>query len=175
MAAWVAQQRPEVDHTVLLSPFLSPKIYPAWTIRPLARALLLLPNDFWWWDSDLEAEAPGPRYGYPRYPSHAMAQVMRLSVAVRRQAQQRPAQSRAILVITNAGPRETVDNAVAIQLVAAWQRQGEAQVTTFELASSLDLEHDYIDPNAANQPVNVAQVVHPLVVEQIDQLAGPEE
>lgn len=167
MAAWVAQQRTEVDETVLLSPFLSPAAYPAWLIRPMARVMLPMPNQFWWWDDTLKDQAPGPRYGSRRYPTHGMAQVMRLSFAVRREAEQRAPQSEVIVVVTNAGPRETVDNAVTAELVEEWQRWGQTEVVTFELASTLDLKHNYIDPNTPDQPVDVAQVVHPLVIEQI--------
>jgi pimeloyl-ACP methyl ester carboxylesterase len=165
MAAWVAEQRPEVDETVLLSPFLSPNAYPAWVIRPLARVLLLMPNQFWWWDGTLQDQTPGPRYGYPRYPTHAMAQVMRLSFALRSEAKQRAPQSKMLVVVTNAGPRETVDNAVTAELVEEWQRWEQTEVVTFELASTLDLKHNYIDPNTPDQPVDVAQVVHPLLMD----------
>ena len=82
-------------------------------------------------------------------------------------------QSGAILVITNAGARENVDNAVTAPLVVDRQRPGTAHVVTFELASSLDLEHNYVDPDAPHQSVDVVQVVHPLLVELIDQLAEP--
>jgi hypothetical protein len=175
MAAWVVQQRPAAERVALLSPFLSPKGYPVWLIRPLSRAMLLAPNFFLWWDGEFKDTAPGPRYGYPRYPSRAMAQIMRLSDAVRAHAQQHPPQSGAILAIINEGPRESVDNEVYRQLLATWQSDPDAYVTTFELASSLDLEHNYIDPDAPKQFVNLAQEVHPLIVEQIDQLARPEQ
>lgn len=167
MAAWLAEERPEVDQTVMISPFLSPKAYPAWLIRPLMRVLLLMPNQFWWWDAELQDQAPGPRYGYDRYPTHAMAQVMRLGFAARRQAVQAPPQSGAILIITNAGPRESVDNAVIAEVAADWQRWGTVPVRTVELASSLDLKHNYIDPHAPDQRVDVTVAVHPLLVEQI--------
>lgn len=170
MAAWLVQERPEVDQIVLISPFISPKGYPAWMIRPLSRILLLLPNQFWWWDSTQKDQAPGPRYGYDRYPTHAMAQIMRLSLALRRRADQTPPQSGAILVITNAGPRESVDNTVIAQLMADWQTWGTTPIRTFELSADLNLEHNYIDKDAPNQFVDLTQAVHPLLVEQITQM-----
>ena len=72
-----------------------------------------------------------------------------------------------IVVVTNAGTRETVDNAVTAELVEEWQRWGQTEVVTFELASTLDLKHNYIDPNTPDQPVDVAQVGHPLLIELI--------
>lgn len=164
---WAAAERPEVAQTVLMSAFLSPKAYPPWLIRPLERVLLLLPNQFWWWDDKLKEKMPGSPHTYPRYPSHAMAQIMRLSLSVQRLARHSPPKTGSILVITNAGPRETVDNSVTAQLLADWQRQGMANIHTYQFDSSLNLDHDYIDPGAANQPVDVTKVIYPIVIEQI--------
>jgi hypothetical protein len=150
-----------------MSAFLSPKAYPAWFIRPLERLLLLAPNQFWWWDDALKENTPGPRHTYPRYPSHAMAQIMRLSLSVQRQAQHNPPQTGGILAITNGGPRETVDNSVTANLLADWQRQGMGNISTYQFDSSLNLDHDYIDPGAPNQPVDVTKVIYPIVIEQI--------
>jgi pimeloyl-ACP methyl ester carboxylesterase len=173
MAAWVGQQRPEVDQTVLLAPFLSPRVYPPWTVRAIGRVLLLMPNQFWWWDAALQEKSLGPRYAYPRYPTHAMAQVVRLSFSVRRDAKQQPPQSARLVVVTNAGPRESVDNTVIAGLVEQWRSWGEAEVVTLELPDTFDLKHNFIDPKNHGQIVDVVEVVHPLVIEQIHQGAQP--
>ena len=167
LAGWVANERADVTQVVLLSAFFSPKAYPAWVIRPLSRVLLLLPNQFWWWDDRFKEELPGPRYAYARYPSHAMAQIMRLGFAVRSQAQRTPPQSARIVVITNAGPRESVDNTVTAQLLDDWRLQGMGNLTTFEFASDLDIDHDYVSIEAPNQPVSVVDVIYPILIEQI--------
>jgi pimeloyl-ACP methyl ester carboxylesterase len=168
LAAWLAAERPEVDQTVLASPFLSPKAYPAWLVRPITRVLLLMPNQFWWWDEGMKEEMPGPVHAYPRYASHAMAQIMRLGFAVRRKAQLAPPQSGSIVTITNDGPRESVDNSVTTKLIADWQAQGMTEYTSYTFSRDLDLEHDYIDPQSPNQPVDVQEVIYPILIEQID-------
>jgi hypothetical protein len=126
-----------------------------------------MPNQFWWWDDKLKDELPGPSQTYPRYPSHAMAQIMRLSLSVQRMAQHSPPKTGGILAITNAGPRETVDNTVTARLLAGWRRQGMKNITTYQFDSRLDLDHDYIDPDAPNQPVDVTKVIYPIIIEQI--------
>jgi pimeloyl-ACP methyl ester carboxylesterase len=172
LAAWIAANRAEVDQTVLASPFLSPKAYPEWVVRPLARVLLLLPNQFWWWDEEMKEEMNGPTHAYPRYASHAMAQIMRLGFAVRRQAQHAPPQSNSILTITNEGPRESVDNNVTAKLIVDWQDQGMSDIRIYTFDSSLDIDHDYIDPQAPNQPMDVQKEIYPILIEQIDSVNG---
>ena len=167
LAGWVAAERDDIDQTVLLSPFFSPNAYPAWLVRPLARALLIMPNQFWWWNITLQERLPGPRHGYPRYPSHAIAQILRLSFAIRDQAEQEPPRSPNILIITNAGERETVDTTVTQTLVGQWQQQEGTEIRTFEFDAALDLDHNYIDPDAPNQPVNLVEIVYPVLIEQI--------
>jgi pimeloyl-ACP methyl ester carboxylesterase len=167
MATWIAMERPEVDQVVLISPFLSPRSYPAWMIRPLSQLLLLLPNRFWWWDEELKEEIPGPRFAHPRYPSHAMAEIMRLSLSVQQQAAVAPPQSGSILVITNTGPQETVDNKVTQELIEEWQQHGLRELSTFEFDSTLDLEHDYITLGKPDQTIDPEQAVYPILIELI--------
>ena len=96
---------------------------------------------------------------------------MRLSLAVRQKAARQAPQSHTILVVTNAGPNESVDNTVTAELVAAWQSQAVAEITTYELPRDLNIEHNYIDPAQPNQPVDVRESVHPLLIDQIHALA----
>ena len=167
LAGWAANARADVQQVVLLSAFFSPGAYPSWVVRPISRVLLLLPNQFWWWDDNFKEQLPGPRYAYARYPSHAMAQIMRLGFSVRHQASSTPPRAASILVITNAGPRESVDNTVTTQLIADWREQGMENLTTFEFPSSLDLDHDYVSVEAPNQPVNIVETIYPILIEQI--------
>ena len=50
-AAWIAQNRADVDRVVLLAPFIAPFGLPQWAISPLSNLLVRLPNAFFWWDS----------------------------------------------------------------------------------------------------------------------------
>jgi hypothetical protein len=150
-----------------MSPFLSPRNYPTWTLRPLARLLLWLPNQFWWWDDELREELPGPRFTYPRYPSHAIAEILRLSLAVQGQAERTPPASARILVIINSGERESVDNAVVAALEEKWQAQGMAQITSFNFSARLNLEHDYITIFESEEFRYPPDALYPVIIERI--------
>lgn len=67
LAVWSGFERPEVDHTILISPLLHPLGYSDWQLPPMVRALRLSPVDIWtWWSEDLK-EANCAGYDYPRF------------------------------------------------------------------------------------------------------------
>lgn len=170
-AAWLAQHRGEIDHVALLSPFLSANAIPRPLLQPVTRIGLLLPNRFLWWNPDLKEAIPIQPYAYPRFGTRSVAQIVRLGASVRREARAAAPQVRSILVITNASPIEVVDNTVTRELAAAWQQYSQVTVKAVALPADLALEHDYIRPLPGGQPVDVEEVVHPFLVEQIHGLA----
>jgi hypothetical protein len=99
-----------------------------------------------------------------------MAQVLRLGYGVRRQVEAAQPAVTSLLVVTNAGPGEVLDNTATGRLVAAWRRYPKAAVHTLALAASLNLGHDYIDPNHTEQPVDVVEIVYPQLLAAIRQL-----
>ncbi len=48
VCAWLAQNRPGLHRSVVMAPFLAPAGLPLWAARPMERALLRLPNMFFW-------------------------------------------------------------------------------------------------------------------------------
>lgn len=60
-----------------------------------------------------------------------------------------------------------MDNTVTHALVEQCQRQEGTEIRTFEFDATLDLDHNYIDPDAPNQPVNLVEMVQPMRIEQI--------
>lgn len=170
-AAWLAQHRGEVAHVALLSPFLSADVIPRPLLRPAARLGLWLPNRFLWWNPELKETIPIQPYAYPRFPSHAVAQIVRLGASVLQESRAAAPQVHSILVITNASPIEVVDNVVTHDLVMAWQQHAQVTVESAELPAEWGLEHDYIRPLPGSQPVDVTEVVHPVLVEAIHSLA----
>lgn len=78
LGVWAGFERPEVDHTVLLSPLLHPLGYQEWQDRPLVRALRLSPVDIWnWWSDDLK-ERNVQGYDYPRFSLNGIAALLSL-------------------------------------------------------------------------------------------------
>lgn len=152
VAAWLAQNRADVDRVVLIAPLLAPSGVPEAAITPLSRLVYRLPNRFMWWDPVKKAAAGGDN-AYPRFPTHAIAQVLRISGEVLEQAASEAPRVRSILVVTTA-----VDTTISAPLVAAlarrWRDHG-GQVRTYEFPAAEHVGHDCIDPSQPDQKVGL--------------------
>ena len=147
-AAWVAQERSDVERVVLFAPFLAPRGVPEWGVSPLMRLTLRLPNRFLWWDSKNKGEDFHGR-AYPRFPTHAVAQMMRIGeVVLARSAQSPPACKKVLLVLTEVD--ETASLPLA-SLATQWERNRPGSVETFEFPAAEDINHDFIDPSHPHQ------------------------
>jgi carboxylesterase len=151
--AWAAQNRADVDQAVLMAP--------AFGFRPVSRAVtvgainavLVLPDAFVWWDPVLQAEA-SPAHGYPRYSRHALAQILRLAYATRALGRRAAPKAKRLLVVTNAND-DMVDNASTARAVAEWRARGVSDLRTYEFPAELGLDHDFIEPTAPKQQVEM--------------------
>ena len=77
-AAWLAQNRDDIDEAFLLAPLFSPAVVPDPLTPAITAALARLPNKMVWWDPRLRENLPGPPYNYPRFPTHALGEALRL-------------------------------------------------------------------------------------------------
>lgn len=163
LAGWTAQHRADVERVVIISPVFWLKAIPAALTRPFLKLILTLPNFYRWWDPVLKADAPGPQHAYPRYSSRALAQILRLGLAVRIAARSAKPAARSIAVVTN--PNDwAVDNVVTKEVAAHWRHNGAGTLQTYEFAASYELPHEIIDPdNEAAQ----TDLVYPVLVELI--------
>jgi pimeloyl-ACP methyl ester carboxylesterase len=159
MAAWAAQLSPAVTRVVSIAPVYGREGVPAVLLPSLSNAALMLPNRFLWWDSALKEQRPAPPHAYQRFPTHALAELLRLGLAVQEAAQQQRPLAPSIVVVTNAADR-SVDNAVTDRLTAAWQARGAA-VQRYVFPAEQGLIHDIIDPTNPRQQVDL--VYPPLV------------
>lgn len=146
MAAWAAQERADVDRSIVIAPMLG------WARAPgpmlssaLTRTALTLPNAFVWWDDRRKQDLGGPKHVYPRFSTRSVAATMLLGGAVTASAANRPPASRAQVMITVGGDI-AADNGAAGALVRAWRRHGARDVSTYEFPESLHLNHDVVDP-----------------------------
>jgi alpha-beta hydrolase superfamily lysophospholipase len=162
--AWMAQNRSDLDRAVLLAPFLAPAGLPDWTLTPVERLLLRLPNMFFWWNSKLKENLQGPPYVYPRFPTRVMAETMRLGGAVLRESRSQSPRSASILVVTSASDT-AANNRVTSELVANWQRLRQTGIETFEFPAADKVPHDFIDPNQPNQKT---ALVYPKIIELLE-------
>ncbi|HYW55312.1 MAG TPA: hypothetical protein VFF00_04890 [Candidatus Elarobacter sp.] len=139
---WLAQ-RESVDHALAIAPFLGIACIPRATTASLARALRALPNAFLWWDP-VRRETLMPDHGYPRYPTHAIAEALGIAAALETQARAAPPRTHRITIVTNAS-ETAVNNAAARALARAWEAHGTADVRLRRL-TGLPPSHDVIEP-----------------------------
>lgn len=149
IAAWVGQYRPEVHRVVLVAPALEVTHVPSLLHGAVLRIALRVPNVTRASprDSTEPDRAPG-------WATRAVAQTLKLGVAVRKSAAERPAAVKEVAVLLNAHDH-TIANRAAIDLAHSWQRRGAA-TQIYQLPDSLLLPHDVIDPRHPGS--NVAAV-----------------
>ncbi|MFV2064340.1 MAG: alpha/beta hydrolase [Chloroflexota bacterium] len=101
-AAWVAQNRPDVDRVVGLAPMMNLRPIPGWFAPQVVNTVLAAPDIQVWWDLGKRESIP-PDYGYPKFSSRAVAQLIRLGMATLEQARRSPAAAGSIVLTTNPG------------------------------------------------------------------------
>lgn len=162
MTAWAAEKRSDLDLAVILAPSFGYTFLPGPLTVPVMNLFLRLPNVYQWWDPTRQMNTT-PLYGYPRFSTRALAQILRMASIVRVQAcVARPAAGE-ILVITNDGDVAVV-NALTDQVIQCWQEQGFSALRSYQFPASLKLEHDLIDPN---QPSQRADIVYPQIIDLV--------
>ncbi len=168
VTGWAVQQRQDVDQAVLISPGFGFAAVPARLSKLTSRALTLLPNFYIWEESVLDGNPP-PDHSYPRDSTHALAQILRLSLATQALARQKTPVISSILVITNLND-PGIDNGVTNEVVRIWSAHGNADVQTYQFPIELHLGHDLTDLQQSDQnAVNViSTVVYPKLLEMID-------
>jgi len=161
LTAWIAQHH-AVDRTVSIAPFLGINGMPHRAGPRAIRLALRLPNQFLWWDP-IKRERLMPAHGYPRYPTHAVAQVYKLANALFHDAGQRAPRAREIALVLNAS-ETTVNNRSAQRLARIWDARVPDVVEMHRL-SGLPPSHDIIEP--LRSPALAARV-YPRLIDLID-------
>ncbi len=163
-AAWLAQNRADIDRVVLLSPFLSPAMIPEWSSAPVGRLALRLPNLFIWWNDKEKENLRGPSHAYPRFPTRVIGEVMGLGECVRVSADKRRFASGPVIVVTSASDNAASSRATEA-LVASWKKFRPLDVTTYEFPAGEKVPHDFIDPD---QPDQKTGTVYPRLMEILE-------
>lgn len=164
ITAWVAQEHEDVEHAVMIAPFLGIGFIPTILNRPLARIADDIPNIWMWWDPRTKADDPYTApYAYPRYPLHALAEYLRLGFAAQQDARSNKPDVNSIVVITNAND-SSVNNGVTAQLVDLWRAHDEDYLSTYQFEKRFGLPHDLISPTRENGD---PELVYPIIIENI--------
>jgi alpha-beta hydrolase superfamily lysophospholipase len=161
LAAWIAQHC-EVDRVVPIAPFLGVAWVPHRVAPSLARLALRMPNRFVWWHPVLR-ERQQPEHGYPRYPTHALAQSYHLVQRLLSSAEREAPLAGEIEIVLNAS-ETAVDNRSARRLARLWSDRRAAPVAIHSLGG-LPPSHDIIEPLATPR---LAPRVYPKLLEFVD-------
>jgi pimeloyl-ACP methyl ester carboxylesterase len=163
-AAWVAQNRSDVDRAVLLAPFLAPGGLPQWANRPLSQLLIRMPNIFLWWDPVHKDQLSGSSHAYPRFSTRSIGETMRLGVEVFGEAESSPPACGSIMIVTSASDI-AANNVVTARLASHWQKLRPGVVQSYEFPASEKVPHDFIDPAQSDQRVDI---VYPRLIEMLE-------
>jgi carboxylesterase len=152
-AAWTAQFR-KVGRVVILAPALGLAHISTAVETPVMNLVLRVPN---------YSKKEGPDTLRPDrelgWSSRGVGQMLRLGTAIRRDADKHPPGARDIRVLVNAHDH-TVNREAIDELVEHWSAAG-AHVAMYELADSLRLPHDIVDPDERTGNI---KVVYPVLL-----------
>jgi carboxylesterase len=162
-AAWMAQNREEVDRAVLLSPFMGIKETPMFLDPILMRAFLRLPGF-----SISGGDEPDRDWVYVGESSKGIGTFMLIGQATLKQAEKTPPQADEIYIITTASDMGA-DNRWSMKLADLWTAQG-ADVTTYEFPKSEHVPHASIDPFTEE---SIRQKVYDKIFEWLEAHGGP--
>lgn len=161
MTAWAAQNC-ELDRAVAIAPFLGLAWLPHRLAARTARFVRRVPNMFLWWNP-LVREALMPREGYPRYPTHAVADMYAIAGQLFDDAALHAPKTHDISLVLNAS-EVVVRNRTARRLAAYWSRDGKTRVEVSHLRG-LPPSHDIITPD---RYPNIVKRVYPQLVELVE-------
>ncbi len=166
IAAWVAQNRADVDKVLILSGAFGIYKIPKKLHGFYARMIPLLKNKFQYWNPRLKEQTRLPKHIYLGYSTHSINTLLRLGIIVKKAAQYSKPSARSIIVAIN-----PIDNVVRNEdselIIRHWQEHG-GNVQKYEFPVDSNLPHDLIEPEHKYQ--QIAQV-YPIILELLNQ--GP--
>jgi len=157
-----AQHENRLSNAILVAPFLATGIVPQWAAQAATNLLLLAPNMMVWWDPRSPYTSAEMDYAYPRFATHALAQLMRLGHIVAVEADTDMQAAQRIGFLLNEADL-AVDNRLAQSVAAAWRQHG-GEVIVSMLPQTKGLPHDLIDPR---QPDAAVDLIYPMLVEMM--------
>jgi esterase/lipase len=160
MAAWLGQTH-DLHSVTAVAPFMGLKLTPHRLSSLIGETLATLPNAWLWWNI-WEREGQLPMHAYPRYPTHAVAELLRLGQDVmRRAANKRPRAAHISVIVNSDDPSQ--NNSVSHDLAKLWIASG-ANCNWLELRQ-LGLRHDIMDPTTYPDAV---RLVYSAAMEALD-------
>jgi carboxylesterase len=143
-AAWLARNGNDIDEAFLLAPLFGPAVIPDPLTPVFTSALTRLPNKMIWWDPRLRENLPGPPYNYPRFPSRALGEALRLGLQTAQPDQALRVNRLGVILTEN---DKAVNNARTRRLIEEWRAAStDTDFFIYEFPASENIPHDFIDP-----------------------------
>jgi pimeloyl-ACP methyl ester carboxylesterase len=139
VAIWTAEHRAEVKRVVVISPALEAAHVPSVLERPLVNLGAHVPNVSR--RATIDSARPDRD---PGFATHGLAAVLRLGMAVRRDADRYVPRRAELLFLVNAHDH-TVKTGPVLDLAHDWARRA-VPVSVYEFPDSLELPHNVVDP-----------------------------
>lgn len=163
LAAWSAEERPDVYRAVVIAPAFALGSVPSWVNDAFVNVFSRLPN------INVPGGVDSVPHGYPPgTATRPTAQMFRLSAQVMQRAGSGHPRAKYLDLIINENDG-TVSNDAALAWAAQWRRHGQV-VTLVRIPACLGLPHDIID---AAQPHQDIALVYPIVVAMAEGKAPP--
>lgn len=160
MAAWLGQTQ-DLHSVTAIAPFMGLKLTPHRLSNLIGETLATVPNAWLWWNI-WERAAQMPVHAYPRYPTHAVAELLRLGQDVMRRAvSKRPRAAHISIIVNRDDPSQ--NNSVSHDLAKLWTASG-ANCHWLELRK-LGWRHDIMDPTTYP---SAARLVYPVAMAALD-------
>ena len=157
LVAWLAQNRADVDFAFAIAPLFGLAFVPSAFTKLFERIALFLPNFFMWWDPRTKEHNPySIYYAYPRYPTLALVQFLRLAMVTRAQAEISPPKAGTITMIIN-DAEPAVSNAEITKFLKLWRNHGIDNVHEVHFEKEMKLPHDIITPGTPGVPLGDVQ------------------
>ena len=158
-AAWLAQNRDDIDEVFLLAPLFGPAVVPDPLTPAITAALQRLPNKMMWWDPRVRENLPGPPYNYPRFPTRALGEALRLGLRTAQPGRTLRVNRLGVILTEN---DKAVNNTRTRRLVEQWRAASpDTEIFLHQFPAAENIPHDFIDPlqpNARTEKVNALLV-----------------
>jgi carboxylesterase len=153
LVTWLAQNRSDLDYALAIAPLFGLAFIPPMVTRLFEWIALRLPSFNMWWDPRTKADNPfSIYYAYPRYPSRALVEILRLAMITRTQAgKSAPASMNITMIINDAEP--AVSNAEIARLLRLWRKHGKGNLREYHFEKDMKLPHDIITPGTPGVPI----------------------
>lgn len=143
-AAWLAQNRDDIDQVFLLAPLFGPAVVPDRLTPAFAALLERLPNQMLWWDPRVRENLPGPPYNYPRFATRPLGEALRLGLHTAQPNRKLRVNKLGVILTEN---DVAVNNRRTRRVVEEWRAASpDTKIFLHEFPAEENIPHDFIDP-----------------------------